>query len=216
MERSRRRELAGRTGATPRLELDRRRAGDVERAAALLGAGAAAALGGDGVLRFDACARRQRRPARTRCGALLARLDASGIDGALDARRRRRRAGAARPHAARRRSPSRGTPRSRRCRPTGATSLGEIELTSSDYLDRGGAPARADQPAAACRRLRAPLPLRARRFGYGASPEMVRRCLERCDDDGHPRQRCAILRALSTRSPVGTQGPVWYIGGRTV
>jgi hypothetical protein len=55
----------------------------------------------------------------------------------------------------------------------------------------------------------------ARRFGYGASPEMVRRCLERCDAEDI-RGTLTILRALSDTHPVATQGPVWQIAGRTV
>jgi hypothetical protein len=55
----------------------------------------------------------------------------------------------------------------------------------------------------------------ARRFGYGASPEMVRRCLERCDAEDI-RGTLTILRALSDTHPVSTQGPVWQIAGRTV
>ena len=55
----------------------------------------------------------------------------------------------------------------------------------------------------------------ARRFGYGASPEMVRRCLARVDADGI-RGRVSILRALSDTHNVATQGPVWYVEGRAV
>jgi hypothetical protein len=54
----------------------------------------------------------------------------------------------------------------------------------------------------------------ARNFGYGASPEMVRRCFERCDAEGI-RGTVSILRALSDTHPVATQGPVWQIAGRT-
>ena len=55
----------------------------------------------------------------------------------------------------------------------------------------------------------------ARRFGYGASAEMVRRCLARVDADGI-RGRVSILRALSDTHNVATQGPVWYVEGRAV
>ena len=55
----------------------------------------------------------------------------------------------------------------------------------------------------------------ARRFGYGASPGMVRRSLERCDEAGITG-RVEVLRVLSDTRPVGTQGPVWHIGGRMV
>ena len=55
----------------------------------------------------------------------------------------------------------------------------------------------------------------AHTFGYGASSRMVRRCLERLDADGIPGE-VRILRALSDTHPVGTQGPVWYVGGKAV
>jgi hypothetical protein len=55
----------------------------------------------------------------------------------------------------------------------------------------------------------------ARSFGYGAAPEMARRCLARLDDAGIPG-RLQLLRALSDTRPVFTQGPVWYVGGKPV
>jgi hypothetical protein len=55
----------------------------------------------------------------------------------------------------------------------------------------------------------------ARRYGYGASPGMVRRCLERLDGAGIPGE-LRVLRVLSDTDPVHTQGPVWHVGGRTV
>ena len=42
---------------------------------------------------------------------------------------------------------------------------------------------------------------------------MVRRCLARLDDAGIPGE-VRVLRTLSDTHPVGTQGPVWYIGGK--
>jgi hypothetical protein len=90
----------------------------------------------------------------------------------------------------------------------------EIELTSSDHLERAALllapvnPARyGGKPAL---RFRV-----ARLFGYGASPGMVRRCLERLDDEGIPGQ-LRILRVLSDTDPVSTQGPVWYVEGKAV
>ena len=55
----------------------------------------------------------------------------------------------------------------------------------------------------------------ARAFGYGASPGMVRRSLERVDDERLPGT-FRLLRALSDTKPVYTQGPVWYVGGKAV
>jgi hypothetical protein len=43
---------------------------------------------------------------------------------------------------------------------------------------------------------------------------MVRACLERCERESI-RGRVRVLEALSDSSPVGTQGPVWRIGGKT-
>jgi len=91
---------------------------------------------------------------------------------------------------------------------------GEIELRSSDYLERGALllapvnPARAGSGATFRFRV-------ARRFGYGAAPEMARRCFERLDE-ANIRGELRILRALSDTRPVYTQGPVWYVGGRAV
>ena len=90
----------------------------------------------------------------------------------------------------------------------------EVELVSTDWLDRAALlmapvnPARyGSEPGF---RFRA-----ARRFGYGASPEMTRRCLERVDEEGI-RGELRILRVLSDTNPVATQGPVWYVEGRSV
>ena len=91
---------------------------------------------------------------------------------------------------------------------------GEIELASTDFLDRAALlmaplnPARVgDRPTF---RFRC-----ARRFGYGASPSMVRRCLERLDAE-RIRGEVRILHSLSDTRPVATQGPVWYLGGKAV
>ena len=44
---------------------------------------------------------------------------------------------------------------------------------------------------------------------------MTHRCLERLDDEGI-RGELRILRVLSDTDPVATQGPVWYVEGRSV
>jgi hypothetical protein len=90
----------------------------------------------------------------------------------------------------------------------------EVELLSTDYVERaallmaplnprrdGGKPSLRFRSAAS--------------FGYGASPDMVRRCLERCDAE-QIRGTVHVLRVLSDTDPVQTQGPVWYLAGRTV
>jgi hypothetical protein len=92
--------------------------------------------------------------------------------------------------------------------------LGEIELDSSDYVEPSAIQLAPINP----RRVGVASKLQFRsasRFGYGASPGMVRRCLERCDGIGI-RGRVHVLRALSDSHPVGTQGPVWQIEGRFV
>jgi hypothetical protein len=90
----------------------------------------------------------------------------------------------------------------------------ELELRSSDDLDRA---ALAMAPLNPLRytgnpgfRFRA-----ARSFGYGASPQMTRRCLARLDEAGIPG-RLRMLRVLSDTRPAETQGPVWYAGGKVL
>jgi hypothetical protein len=55
----------------------------------------------------------------------------------------------------------------------------------------------------------------ARRAGYGASPQMVTRCLARLDAE-QIQGDLAILRVLCETSHVATQGPVFRVGGRSV
>ena len=90
----------------------------------------------------------------------------------------------------------------------------ELGLDSSDYLERAALRSAPLNPRAggdrATLRFRA-----ASRFGYGASAGMVRRCLERCDEDGI-RGTVQVLRVLSDTVPVQTQGPVWYVEGGPV
>jgi len=90
----------------------------------------------------------------------------------------------------------------------------ELELDSSDYLQRAALhlaplnPARVPGPSAFRFRV-------ARSFGYGASPQMTARCLERVDAEGISG-RLTILRALSDTHNVATQGPVWRVEGKAV
>ena len=93
--------------------------------------------------------------------------------------------------------------------------LCELELTSSDHVERAALliapvnPVQADTGRPGFR-FRS-----AHTFGYGASSGMVRRCLARLDEDGIPGE-VRIVRALSDTHPVATQGPVWYVGGKAV
>lgn len=92
--------------------------------------------------------------------------------------------------------------------------LAEIELASSDYLERGALHLGPLNP----RRIGPGYVLQFRsasRRGYGASSGMVHRCLERCDNEGI-KGTVRILRVLSDTQPAGTQGPIWQIDGRTV
>jgi hypothetical protein len=84
----------------------------------------------------------------------------------------------------------------------------EVELASSDFLAPGALrlaplnPSRPDRGLAFRFRV-------ARSFGYGASPEMARRCLVRLDAEGI-KGRLLVLWALSDTKAVATQGPVVY------
>ena len=53
------------------------------------------------------------------------------------------------------------------------------------------------------------------RFGYGAAPEMARRCLARLDEAGIPGE-LRVLDALADTKPIGTQGPVFIVARRAV
>jgi hypothetical protein len=93
--------------------------------------------------------------------------------------------------------------------------LAELELTSSDHIERAAlltAPMNSLQAGTGKPAFRFRV---ASHFGYGAAPELVRRLLERLDEAGIPGH-VRILRALSDTHPVGTQGPVWHVGGRHV
>jgi hypothetical protein len=90
----------------------------------------------------------------------------------------------------------------------------EVELASSDYIEPGAlrlSPLNPTRPdARPVFRFRA-----ARTLGYGASPEMVRRCLERLEEAGM-RGELRILNVISDSQHAKTQGPVWYAGGKVI
>jgi hypothetical protein len=90
----------------------------------------------------------------------------------------------------------------------------EVQLESTDFVERAALLLAPVNPAS----YGGPASLRfrcAHWFGYGVSAEMARRCLVRCDEEGITG-RVEILRVLSDTYPVATQGPVWYVGGRSV
>jgi hypothetical protein len=195
--------------AKARVEL-RVTSGDVERAAALLGP-AQPWRAPDGALRFD-LARDGSARGPSAIKRLVARLDQTGIEGELALVSTE---GATAHAAAEERSLAESWDDALATVPTDWSDLvGEIDLISSDYLDLGALQLAPINP----RRVPGTLTLRFRcaaKFGYGASSGMVRRCLERCDANGI-RGRVRVVLALSDTRPVGTQGPVWQIGGRTV
>lgn len=92
--------------------------------------------------------------------------------------------------------------------------LCELGLTSSDHLDRAALPLAPLNPARDGKRSAFRFRV-AQSFGYGASPQMTRRCFVRLDAEGIPG-RLTILRVLSDTDNVATQGPVWRVGGRAV
>jgi hypothetical protein len=55
----------------------------------------------------------------------------------------------------------------------------------------------------------------AQRVGYGVSPEMARRSFERLDAEGILGS-IEILRVVCDTDHVGTQGAVWYVGGKVL
>jgi hypothetical protein len=92
--------------------------------------------------------------------------------------------------------------------------LCELELDSSDHLPRAallGAPLNPTRnPDAIALRFRV-----SGKQGYGAHPNMVRRCFERMDTEGITG-RIDVLYVLSNTENAVTQGPVWRLAGRSV
>ena len=90
--------------------------------------------------------------------------------------------------------------------------LGEVELTSSDHIERAVLLAAPLNPIQGTGRPGFRFRCAAS-FGYGASIGMVRRCLARLDEERFPGE-VRIVRVMSDTHPVGTQGTVWMIGGK--
>jgi hypothetical protein len=92
--------------------------------------------------------------------------------------------------------------------------LCRLELDSTDYVASAallGAPLNPTRnPRESSVRFRV-----SGKQGYGASPLMVRRCLERMDAEG-VTGHLEVVNALSDTENVGTQGPVWRVAGRSV
>jgi hypothetical protein len=102
----------------------------------------------------------------------------------------------------------------RRLPPDWSDLYAEVELDSTDYLERGALLLAPVNPAryggSTSFRFRS-----ASHAGYGVAPGMARRALERLDDEGLSG-RVRVLRVLSNTNPVSTQGPVWRVDGRSV
>ena len=92
--------------------------------------------------------------------------------------------------------------------------LCELELDSSDHLPRAallGAPLNPTRvPDESALRFRV-----SGKQGYGASPLMVRRCLERMDAE-RIAGGIGVVYELSNTENAETQGPVWRLAGRSV
>jgi hypothetical protein len=181
--------------------------GDCDRAAALLGPANPGRRGK--VIRFFAT-RAGAGMSADRVRGLLRRLDAEDIDGDLELVGAEE---ATAPAAVERKSLAAAWDAAVATLPPDWSDVyAELDLSSTDYLDRGAIELSPVNPqrygGRPGFRFRC-----ARRFGYGASPQMVRRCLERCDAAGI-RGQVRIVRALSDTKPAYTQGPVWYAGGR--
>ncbi|HEY6961911.1 MAG TPA: hypothetical protein VI408_08505 [Gaiellaceae bacterium] len=90
----------------------------------------------------------------------------------------------------------------------------EAQLTSTDFVERASVlmvqcnPRRDGERAAL--RFRC-----ARVAGYGVSPEMARRCLERCEAE-RIEGSVVVLRVVSGSRHAHTQGPVWLADGLTL
>jgi hypothetical protein len=92
--------------------------------------------------------------------------------------------------------------------------LCELQLTSTDHLARAALLTAPINPTRVPKRTAFRFRV-ARTFGYGASPQMTRRCLERLDAEGIPGT-LALLHVLSDTHNVSTQGPVWRVAGKAV
>jgi hypothetical protein len=179
------------------------------RAAGLLGPLTPARRGNE--LRFVA-ARRGAGSSPQAVARALARLDDEGIQGRLELVAAEETAAAAERY-----QPSLAEAWDRELTalpPDWSDLYAEVRLDSTDYLEPGALALAPVNPA----RYGGETGFRfrcARRFGYGASPVMVRRCLARMDERGITGS-LRVLRVLSDTKPVYTQGPVWYVGGKAV
>ncbi len=92
--------------------------------------------------------------------------------------------------------------------------LCELEIVSSTLLDRTALLFAPLNPTRSGSRLVFTFRCSGR-SGYGVSPAMVRRCCERLDSDGIDGS-IRVVRVGSDTNNVGTQGPVWLVGGKSL
>jgi len=183
---------------------------DAARAAALLGSLSPGVAGGE--LHLHVTSRGEAGPGVAR--RLLARLDAQGIGGALELAGDVAGASVERGDAP---SPSLAAAWDRL-----VSTLPEdwsdllclVALRSSDELDPAALALAPLNPSRHGRTLGLRFRV-AHRFGYGAAPQMARRCLERLDEAGIPG-RLRLLEAFSDTRPVFTQGPTFVVSDRAV
>jgi hypothetical protein len=145
----------------------------------------------------------------------LGRLDEEGIAGRLELVEAKREAPVSRP---RREAPRKLAEQwdelVSHLPPDWSDLYAELELDSSDYLERGALLLAPVNPARYGGRSTLRFRVASSR-GYGVAASMARRCFERLDAEGITGTLRA-LRVLSRTAHVATQGPVWYVGGKTV
>jgi hypothetical protein len=98
--------------------------------------------------------------------------------------------------------------------PDWSDALCELRLDSSDHLPRAALLCAPMNPS----RVHGEIALRYRasgKQGYGVSPGMARRCLERMDAEGI-KGTVTVAQSLSDTENVVTQGPVWRLAGKSV
>ena len=91
----------------------------------------------------------------------------------------------------------------------------EVRLTLDRLRRARGGHVHPDEPAPCRRHARRSGSARRTTRATASSPQMARRCLERCDA-ADIRGSIAILHALSDTHLVATQGPVWIHDGQTI
>jgi hypothetical protein len=147
----------------------------------------------------------------------LARLDEEGIGGRLELAGAEKKAAAPaprRPAVAPRPLAEQWDELTERLPPDWSDLYVELELDSTDFLERAALLLAPVNPA----HYGGPRTFRFRcasRQGYGVAEGMARRCLERLDAE-RITGRVRALRVLSSTAHVATQGPVWRSEGRAV